>query len=200
MELTAEEARNLTDRIKTHVEELLPLIKVAYERRADLALGYKSWNEYCDSEFHGIRLPIEKRREAVAELRQTGMSTRAIGAALGVSDTTVVRDLSTASFEAVAESNRVISLDGRERPAEVRMRENHPELVNASERAKIEQQITSLYQRTKERTIEVHMLYSKLEIADDQLDDKLKKYIVMTIDCLTMLQASIGGFSLEDIK
>lgn len=59
-----------------------------------LALGYSSWDDLCDSELRGMRvnLPIESRREVVAELTDEGMSTRAIGAALGVDHKTVVND------------------------------------------------------------------------------------------------------------
>lgn len=114
--MTADEARSLTDRIKAHVAELLPLIKEAFERRADVALGYSNWVDYCDAELTGLRLPINQRREAVAELRQTGMSTRAIGAALGVTEGTVRNDLSTAKDYAVPD--RIRGLDGgREQPA-----------------------------------------------------------------------------------
>lgn len=59
-----------------------------------LALGYSSWDDLCDSELRGMRvnLPIESRREVVAELTDEGMSTRAIGSALGVSEETARRD------------------------------------------------------------------------------------------------------------
>lgn len=123
-DLSADEARALTEKIKASAAELLPLIREAFERRADVALGYASWQAYCDAELMGLRLPVGERRTAVAELRSAGMSTRAIGAALGVSDTTVVRDLaSTASGEAVddqpvtAGPQPVTGLDGRQRPA-----------------------------------------------------------------------------------
>ena len=40
-----------------------------------LALGYSSWDDLCDSELRGMRvnLPIESRREVVAELIDEGM-------------------------------------------------------------------------------------------------------------------------------
>lgn len=112
--LTEAGARALTTRIRRSVEDLLPLIRAAYQRRADLALGYSSWAAYCDAELSGMRLNLGKRQQAVATLRDGGMSTRAIGLAVGASEATVRRDLSTASHDAV---ERVKSLDGRERPA-----------------------------------------------------------------------------------
>lgn len=115
LDLDADAARELTDQIKGRVAELLPLIVEAYQRRAWTALGYASWEDYCDTELRGLRLPVE-RREAVRELRSAGMSTRAIGSAVGTSEATVRRDLSTASNDAV-EPERVLSRDGRERPA-----------------------------------------------------------------------------------
>lgn len=113
--LTTDEARALTARIVAGLADLLPLIKEAFERRADVALGYTTWPDYCDAELRGLRVPIVDRPKAVAELRSAGMSTRAIGAALGVGKSTVDRDLSSVPDGTVPE--RVVGLDGKERPA-----------------------------------------------------------------------------------
>ncbi|HZM83744.1 MAG TPA: hypothetical protein VFC19_49125 [Candidatus Limnocylindrales bacterium] len=116
--LTAEQARTLTDGIRARVADLLPFIKQAYEGRADQALGYATWHEYCMAELSGIRIPLTDRPAAVAELRQNGMSTRAIGSALGIGQTQVVRDLSRLNTNgSVDQPERVVSLDGRGRPA-----------------------------------------------------------------------------------
>lgn len=61
--------------------------------------------------------PREQRSEIVGSLRAHGLSTRAIGAALGTSEATVRRDLPSASDDADGEPARVHSLDGRSRPA-----------------------------------------------------------------------------------
>lgn len=114
-ELTRDEARALTDEIRSRVVDLLPRIKEAYDRRADRALGYSSWHEYCTAELEGMRIPLADRPAIVAELRQTGMSTRAIGAALGVDAKTVRNDLGSTGEISPVETVR--SLDGRERPA-----------------------------------------------------------------------------------
>lgn len=114
-DLTATEARALTDRIRESVTELLPLIREAFQRRADKALGYGSWSDYCDTELRGLRIPVQDRPEAVAQLRGAGMSTRAIGSALGTSEATVRRDLGIASNDAMPD--RVSTLDGRDYPS-----------------------------------------------------------------------------------
>jgi hypothetical protein len=70
-------------------------IAAAYAERDWVTLGYASFDAYVDSEFgeDRLRLSPEERREAVAELRLTGMSQRAIGSALGVDQKTVSNDL-----------------------------------------------------------------------------------------------------------
>lgn len=92
-------------------------IATAYAERDWFTLGYASFEAYVESEFSEARLRLspDERREAVAELRRAGMSTRAIGAALGVSKDTAARDLSTVSDETVPD--RITGTDGREQPA-----------------------------------------------------------------------------------
>ncbi len=93
--LDAARARDLTDRIKVAVEATWQLIAEAYTARAWAALGYSSWDDYCTREFGNarLRLPREDRQEAVASLRESGLSVRAIAAATGVSKNTVKTDL-----------------------------------------------------------------------------------------------------------
>jgi hypothetical protein len=93
--LDANEARALTDQIKTGVEALWHLITRAYTERAWAALGYTSWDDYCTREFgtSRLRLPREERAEVVSSLRESGLSLRAIAAATGDSVTTVRREL-----------------------------------------------------------------------------------------------------------
>lgn len=94
-DLTADEARAVTDRIRQTSEIVWAQIIKAYRGRAWLALGYSSWDQYLDAELGDIRvqLPREARREVVASLSEAGMSTRAIAAATGVNFATVSRDL-----------------------------------------------------------------------------------------------------------
>lgn len=106
-DLTAAEARDLTDRIRVGWQDLAPLITVAYGRRAWIALGYETWDAYCAAEMDGARLalPPTKRREQVAELRDAGLSARAIGSALGVSHPTVLNDLRSGGQDLPPEQN-----------------------------------------------------------------------------------------------
>ena len=87
-------ARARIDRIAAHVAASRQDIIDAHRERDWLALGYATWDELCEAEFRGamIGLPRGERREAVAEMTDAGMSTRAIGAALGVSEGTIRND------------------------------------------------------------------------------------------------------------
>lgn len=117
--ITATEARVLTDRIRGGLTVAYDGLVEAFAGRADLALGYESWDAYCASEFtegRMVRLDREQRREIVGSMREAGMSTRAIGSALGVNDRTVRNDMSSAEKSADAPAT-VTSLDGRQRPA-----------------------------------------------------------------------------------
>jgi hypothetical protein len=93
--LTVTEAQKLTAEIKQRAGTLWQLIAEAYARRAWSALGYKSWDEYCGSEFGStrLRIPREERSDAVCSLRESGLSLRAISAATGSSVNTIRKDL-----------------------------------------------------------------------------------------------------------
>lgn len=93
--MSADEARALTDRIKTYVETAWTLIEEAYLRRAWIALDYESWDVYCINEFGTarLRIPREERPEMVTSLRQAGLSIRAIASATGTGVATVHRDI-----------------------------------------------------------------------------------------------------------
>ena len=96
--ISAQDARNLTDKIKAGTAALWELIKEAYASRAWASLGYASWDDYCTQEFgtSRIRLPREERREVVSSMREIGMSTRAIASATGISQKTASRELAAA--------------------------------------------------------------------------------------------------------
>lgn len=111
------EARQRLERVKSGVERIWDDLVALYQGRAWLVLGYQSWEALCDSEFDGARiaLPRQQRQEIVCDLREAGMSTRAIASAVGVTQMTVVRDLGATETNVSVES--ILSLDGRTRTA-----------------------------------------------------------------------------------
>ncbi|WP_431711439.1 hypothetical protein [Glutamicibacter uratoxydans] len=93
--LAANEAREVTDKIRQALSFTWELVKIAYQGRAWDALGYSSWNDYCIREFgtHHIKIPMEDRQEIVGSLREAGMSIRAIGTATGLGRGTIDREI-----------------------------------------------------------------------------------------------------------
>lgn len=88
-----------------------------YQRRAWLGLGYGSWAEMC-AELDLPRIEDrELRRELVGSMRGEGMSTRAIGAALGASHQTVQRDLPAGPNGPADQPAHVTGADGKTYPA-----------------------------------------------------------------------------------
>lgn len=94
-EMTPDEARQVTDRIRTALGVAWELVADAYKRRAWAAMGYSSWDDYTSAEFGAarLRLPREERQEVVASLRDAGLSIRAIAATGIASKQTIERDL-----------------------------------------------------------------------------------------------------------
>lgn len=119
--MTEAEAREITNRITTSIGVCWDLIKTAYLGRAWTALGYASWDDYTKAEFDEahLRLPREERREAVASLRDAGLSIRAIAAATGIAPNTVQADLNqvyqfdTPDSETFEEPKPIIGVDGK---------------------------------------------------------------------------------------
>lgn len=110
-------ARARADRIRDGMEALAPDILAAWNARDWDALGYGSWNEYVVGEFGGqLRLGRAERQGAVRDLREAGMSTRAIGTALGVAPQTVIND-SARVQSWTPDAAPVTGLDGKTYPA-----------------------------------------------------------------------------------
>ena len=100
--LTRQDAERLTEGIRIALDrtarglaDLKVRVAEAYQRRADLALGYDSWADYARAEFgeqtQSLAAPI--RRELVGYLSAEGMSSRAIAPAVGKDFSTVSRDI-----------------------------------------------------------------------------------------------------------
>lgn len=119
IDLSTEQARALTDKIKSTVGDLMILVAKAWQGRVWIALDYGSWADYIKGEFNyaPLALPREERQAVVKLLRGQGMSTRAIGAATGVHHDTVASDLSTVGNP--TEIVSVTGLDGRIRNFQV---------------------------------------------------------------------------------
>jgi hypothetical protein len=133
-------ARKLTDQIKRDVNALWSNIVAAYLGRADIALGYGSWDEYTIVEFkslRGLRMPREERTEVVHSLRHAGLPVRAIASATGLGVGTVHREIAADQTEPAVPNGTpdepikaevvdedpiaaVIGIDGKRHPAHKR--------------------------------------------------------------------------------
>lgn len=113
--LSADAARELTDQIRQTLRIGHDLIIQAFRGRAWSALGYQTWDAYCAGEFNEarmVRLDREQRREIVAEMKQAGMSNRAIASGIGVDYKTVMRDAQLVQDVPV----EIRGIDGKTRP------------------------------------------------------------------------------------
>lgn len=110
-ELTLEDARRLTERIRLTaasvvegIEKLKALVAKAKAGNVHEQLGYASWTAYL-SEVLGetpMRLARDDRQEVARMLTDEGMSTRATAKVLGVGKDTVHRDLAGVANETPA--------------------------------------------------------------------------------------------------
>lgn len=97
------------------------VIREIWVERQWLDLGYRSYGEACTAILgEDWRNPwsVDDRREVVSELRESGMSTRAIASAVGVSDGTVRTDLDQLRSSTQLPET-ITGLDGKTRPARV---------------------------------------------------------------------------------
>lgn len=94
-EITRQEARELTDRIRIGLDNIWADVTEAYVRGAHLALKYKSWDGYCEKEFGSshLRLPKENRAAELSSMHARGMSQVAISVATGLDRKTIRNDL-----------------------------------------------------------------------------------------------------------
>lgn len=122
-DLSPSEARALTDRIKVAVDVVWELVIDAYQRRAWVALGYATWDDYTTREFgtSRLRLPREERPDVVCSLREAGLSTRAIVAVTGLSKGTVGEAIGAGAQNRAPDTT---GLDGKTYPAKSRPSNN----------------------------------------------------------------------------
>jgi hypothetical protein len=112
--LSKDEAERLSTRISLRLETIsdnyvavMPMIREAVDRQAHLALGYASPGAYISDRFGDSlsKLGVEVRREVVRELTAAGLSTRAIAPVVGVSQSTIRDDVSSAYSPETVRSN-----------------------------------------------------------------------------------------------
>ena len=147
--MTAVEAQELTNRIRTSVSAVWQLLRAAYTERAWALLGYEKWDRYCEAEFGDSRIPIprEDRESTVKSLRAAGLSLRAIESATGIGKSTVSKlskpagsTVQNGTVDHDREEPRILGLDGRRRRASRssvtdlsdRRRPAEPEVVDGS--------------------------------------------------------------------
>jgi hypothetical protein len=136
-------ARQLDDAIRTRVheirsawDELVVLLEQAAQGELHAALGFASWTAYVADVFGETPMQLERgdRRQAVKYMADQGMSTRAIGAVLGIANTTAGRDLAIHDLlNGNDEGRDVTGLDGATYP---RPRAKRADLVDPAPREK----------------------------------------------------------------
>lgn len=117
--LDAQAARALTLQLRDALTLAVDLITRLIDGRADQALGFASWADYCAAELPELaqlveRSTVDERRAVVVALHGRGHSLRGIAGPLGLAPNTVRADLAAAGAPKRA---TVTSLDGRQRPA-----------------------------------------------------------------------------------
>lgn len=113
---TEARAKELTARIRHSLNACWELVVEAYQLRVWTVLGYDNWADYVTSEFgmSQLKIPLDMVGEVVGNMREQGMSHRAIGEALGVGEATARR--AAASFGAPSRQS-VTGRDGKVYPA-----------------------------------------------------------------------------------
>lgn len=98
---TYQEARKLTDAVLASLDEAHRLLAAIFKDGSWKPLGYLTWGEYFSAEIGEAVTKIkdvDKRRAAVEELTQAGMSQRQVAAVIGVDQKTISNDLRAEEF------------------------------------------------------------------------------------------------------
>jgi len=116
-EMTPDEARDITNRMRTAAGVLTELYVDAYTRRAWAALGHASWDAYLAAEFGDfhLRLPREERDDVIGSLRAAGLSIRAIAATGVASKKTVERTIAVSGV--ANDDTSITGTDGKTYPS-----------------------------------------------------------------------------------
>ena len=187
-------ARFLVDSIRSHVSLAMNAISEAYTGRAWIPLGYDSWDDLCSAEFGmQLRLPVPERRALVADLRSEGMSTRAIGSALGIDAETVRRD-ATAANAAVA---LVVGVNGKSYQPRPSKPEPSTEQVASRERTRMYGRLIPLWHNTTSNLLTA--MTEAVQVPDLATtwgpDDPLGTPLDRTVDRLRELAAAASALA-----
>jgi hypothetical protein len=68
--LTAIDARRLTDEIKADAQRLWAKLLKLYEGGSHIALGYSSWADYCEQEFHMSKTRAHRMLQAARVINE----------------------------------------------------------------------------------------------------------------------------------
>lgn len=101
--------KTLSEKVSTNAFELLTLLEQAATGNIHKALEYKSWTEWYSENVQIEVSDKDERKMLVNMMSGKGMSQRAIGASLGIGQSTVHRDLDGDS----SESGETVGLDGK---------------------------------------------------------------------------------------
>lgn len=121
LQLSGEEARELTSKILVGLEQSYSLVIQAFQGRVWIGMSYPSWDAYCQGEFGGSALqpPREDRQEIIKSLRDAGMSLRAISSATGTTYGTVSRELARYSNAEDVSGDPNGSAEKEEKPTKI---------------------------------------------------------------------------------
>lgn len=111
--------RAASEKLTTSRDQLLDLLEEAARGQIHAALGFPSWTAWIKEAVQIVPADPAERKALAQLMSGKGMSVRAIAGALGVGKSTVNRDLSESTVPSGTvdkADNKVISLDGRNRP------------------------------------------------------------------------------------
>jgi hypothetical protein len=118
--LTFGEALYITDMIRQNVHAGWEFYREAFERRADVVLGYQSFDLYRVGEFSECQftVPRESRPAVCKSLHEHGMSIRAIAFRVGCDKNTVMSDLrKLGEVSEIHTPEKITGLDGKQHPS-----------------------------------------------------------------------------------
>lgn len=158
------EAREHIRALRVNLGRAAAIAERLYAGRAWIALGYEHWEALCGAEIrpHMPRMERPQLVTTITTLSSTGMSTRAIAAAVGASQSTVARAVAT------TEPKNSVGLDGRTRKPAVHWQARQRARVMYAanpENAEMDARIEARAKRATEK--EARKAAALIEVEDD---------------------------------